>query len=608
MKFKINKKLKILLFILVILGLIGYGSYKIYFEKLFLFQESEKLFLERVESYFDINRTHVPKAGDYKTITLQDMYDDALIETMYVPKSTKFCNEKNSFVRLVNEQGILRYVVYLDCGKFKSKVDHTAPVVVLNGEKKVIVNLYDSYQEEGVKSVVDDYDGLINNEKIEVLSNVNTNKPGNYKVTYKVYDKNYNMTKEVRDVVVADSLNNIVKRDTNNTNYYKGNVDNNYLLFSGMLFRIVKINEDNSVKIVSDDNISHLSYTEENYIDSNVRHWLNNYYLDHINENSKKYIVEGSWCVDNIENINNFTCNNKVKDMVGLLNVEEYIVSISNNVTYLDGTYRTTLLLNKKNKNAFYLSQFIMYDGMSYDTGMMYPSVRPSLNLKENTYVISGDGTIDKPYMLGDYNQGSENDLLKERLVGEYVKYSGYLTRISNITETGNIELIFMDELEIKKVNGAREKIKIILSDLDNYKFSVTQENNIGYLLNNEYINYLLSDYLVEEKFNIPMTVNNLKYDEYHLNSFTGKIFLPYSYQMFSSDYHHTDGGISGYLFSDYSSIDNKIFAVNPGNQICFDFFKDTFNDYSLKPVVFVTKKAKISGGNGTSNNPYILK
>ena len=27
-------------------------------------------------------------------------------------------------------------------------------------------------------------------------------------------------------------------------------------------------------------------------------------------ENSKKYIVEGSWCVDHIPDINNFTCNN----------------------------------------------------------------------------------------------------------------------------------------------------------------------------------------------------------------------------------------------------------------------------------------------------------
>lgn len=607
MKFKINKKIKILLFVLVILGLIGFGAYKIYFEKLFLFQENEKLFLERAESYFDINRTHVPKAGDYKNITLQDMYDDALIDTMFVPKSTKFCSEKNSFVRLINEQGVLRYVVYLDCGKFKSKVDHTAPVVVLNGEKKVIVNLYDSYQEQGVKTVVDDYDGLINNEKVEVLSNVDTSKPGNYKVTYKVYDKNYNMTKEVRDVVVADTLNNIVKRNTNNVNYYKGNVDNNYLLFSGMMFRIVKINEDNSVKIVSDDNISHLSYTEENYIDSNVRHWLNNYYLEHINENSKKYIVEGSWCVDNIPDVNNFTCNNKVKDMVGLLNVGEYMASLDGKMGYLDGTYKQTILLNKKNKDILYLSYGInRIDELSVEN--LYASVRPSINIKENSYVISGDGTIDKPYMLGDYNQGGENDLLKERLIGEYVKYSGFLTTITDFTENGNIVLSFAEELTIKNKNGANERVFLSFDDVSNYKFNLTKEGSVGYLLNDFYIDYLNNQYLVEDKFVIPKLNNKLKYDELETLEFTGKMFFPYSSMMFSSANYFDNNTILDYMFSDYSDEENKVLETNLNIQTSSVRIIDSNSSYTIKPVIFIDKNAEIRSGKGTISNPYVLK
>ena len=253
MKFKLTKNVKIVLLIGILFILVGFGSYKVYFERLFIFQENEKIFLKSVENYFVINKAFLPKPGDYKTVTLQDMYDNALIEAVHIPNSGKFCSEDKSFVRAINENGVIRYVVYLDCGKFKSKVDYTSPVIVLNGDKKVIVNLYDNYTDEGIKTVVDDYDGVIDNSKVEVYNNVDTSKTGNYKIVYKIYDKNFNVTREVRDVVVADNLNNIVKRDTNNENYYKGNVENNYLLFSGMLFRIVKINDDGSVKIVSDE-------------------------------------------------------------------------------------------------------------------------------------------------------------------------------------------------------------------------------------------------------------------------------------------------------------------------------------------------------------------
>ena len=608
MKFKLTKNVKIVSLIGILFILIGYGSYKLYFEKLFIFQENEKKFLASVQNYFVINKTFLPKDDNYKTVTLQDMYDNALIDAVHVPKSSKFCSEDNSFVRAINEDGIIRYVVYLECGKFKSKVDHTSPVIVLNGDKKIIVDLYDSYTDEGLKTVVDDYDGVIDNSKVEVYNKVDTSKPGNYEVVYKIYDKNFNVTREVRDVVVADNLNNIVKRDTNNENYYKGKVDNNYLLFSGMLFRLVKINDDGTVKIVSDDNISHSSYTGDNYLDSNVRHWLNNYYLNHINENSKKYIAEGTWCTDHIPDINNFTCNNKVKDMVGLLDVNEFFKSYDNNVSYLEGNLNKSMLLNKKDSDHYYLSDNRL-DGLTYSiVGSIYPSVRPALNIKENTYVISGNGTIEKPYMLGDYSQGSENDYLNQRVIGEYVKYSGYITRISDITDSGNIQLTFMEELEVKKLNGAKEKVKIDLTGIDNYKFNLTQEKNTGYLLNNEYINYLLSDYLVEDEFLIPTTVKNLKYDEYETTLLTGRIFLPYSYQMFSSDSNRIVKPLDGYLYSDISSIQDKIFYVNPYNQLCFETLNKTFGNYSLRPVVFITKNAKISSGDGTYNKPYIMK
>ena len=607
MKFKISKSVKIIFVIAIMFILIGYGSYKLYFEKLFIFQEYEKMFLKSVEDYFLINKTFVPENGDYKNVTLQDMYDNGLIEALHVPKSDNFCNEDNSFIRLINEKGILRYVTYLECGKFKSKVDHTSPVIVINGDKKVIVNLYDSYQDAGLKTVIDDYDGVIDISKVEVYNKVDTSKSGNYEVVYKIYDKNFNVTRETRNVVVADNLNNIVKRDTNNENYYKGNVENNYLLFSGMLFRIVKINDNGSVKIVSDDNISHLSYTEDNYVDSNLRHWLNNYYLNHINENSKKYIVEGSWCVDDIPDVKNFTCNNKVKDMVGLLNTEEYLKTLIGKKGYLDGVYDQTLLINKKDKDTLYLTYGIdILDKLSVNN--LYASVKPSLNLKENTYVISGNGSIDKPYMIGDYKQGSENNLLKDRVIGEYVKYSGYWTRITDFTDNGNIVLSFDEELSIQNQYGGFEKLFLSFDDLSNYKFNVDKEGNIGYLLNNFYIDYLNNQYLVEDFFNIPKINNNSKYDELDTLEFKGKIFIPYSFMMFSSANYHKDNMLLKYLYSDYIEEGNQVLETNINIQTSSIRNVNSNSSYTIRPIIIINKDAKIRSGKGTYSNPYILK
>lgn len=601
MKFKISKTVKIVISVLISIILIAFASYKIYFEKLFIFKEQEKLFLSGVLRYFEINKTFVPKTGDYKTLTLQDMYTEKLVETLYVPKKLKFCDVNSSFIRVINENGTLRYVTYLDCGKFKSKVDHTSPVVVLNGEKKIIVDLYSGYQEPGIKTVVDDKDGVIDNNKVEIISNVNTNKIGNYKVVYKIADRNQNVTKEVRTVVVADNLNNIIKRDTNNENYYKGNVENNYILFSGMLFRLVKINDNNTVKIVSDDNISHLSYTEDNYIESNLRKWLNNYYMDHINENSKKYIADGMWCTDNIDNVNNFTCNNTVKDKVGLINIDEYRKSFDGR-SYLDGEKKQALVLNKKNSETLYITGLLYQTVAEGDAKLVFPAVRPAINLKEKVYVISGNGTRENPYMIGDYSQGKENGLLNERLSGEFIKFSGYLMRVIGQDKNGNTEVIMMEELSQKSY---KDKMFVHPSDYPNYKF--LSDENIGKKLNGDFINYLNYNYLVESSFLIPKTQFDGMYDSFELSEMKGKLYLPYTYQMFSADVSNGNHVGLKYLFSDHTD-DGKIFILNSPNQMVFNVLTDTYYEYVIRPVMFINKNARIDYGKGTISEPYYLK
>jgi len=607
MKFKLTKKVKILLIIGISIILIGILSYKFYFENRRMFKQNENSFIAGVEEYFKINPLFLPKDGSYKNITLQDMYDKGLVNTLYVPKKTKLCNENNSFVRVINKNGVYSYNVYLECGKYKSKMDNVSPVVILNGEDKIIVNYNTEYVEPGIKSVVDNKDGMINSKNVEIISNVDTSKVGNYEVIYKVHDSNFNLTRITRKVVVAKVLNEEINKSTEGTGIYKGNVDNNYLLFSGMLFRIVKTNEDGTVKIVSDDNIAHVSYTEEKYKGSNLEKWLNDYYYNNLSEESKKYIVKSKWCTGNVVDINNFSCSDVVSNNIGLLNTSEYLNTIdSNGLSYMNNQAgNATLLMNKKDKNTLLVTGINSADIVELNSNIMYPSVKPSFNIKEATYIIRGDGTINKPYMLGDYERGHENDLLNTRLIGEYVNFSGYLTRITDIDGDGNIQLIMVDELKNQTNDVA---LTVSPSAVDDYKFDVEQKNNIGYILNNEYINYLNNKYLVTHKFDIPTTNKNSSYDSFEITSIKAKLSLPYSYQMFS-----TYAGLKYKLAAKYLLIDkaeqsNKIFMTNTFNSSAMELFSDAYYDYLIRCTMYLKSDVKISSGEGTILKPYYIK
>ena len=42
-------------------------------------------------------------------------------------------------------------------------------------------------------------------------------------------------------------------KEINGSEYYVNNSDNNYLLYSNLLWRIIKINEDNSITVISEN-------------------------------------------------------------------------------------------------------------------------------------------------------------------------------------------------------------------------------------------------------------------------------------------------------------------------------------------------------------------
>ena len=78
--------------------------------------------------------------------------------------------------------------------------DKEAPVITLSGNESISIPLGQAYKEAGY-NVTDNCDGDLTSS-VEVTNNVNSNKIGNYEVTYKVKDKAGNETTNIRKVRV----------------------------------------------------------------------------------------------------------------------------------------------------------------------------------------------------------------------------------------------------------------------------------------------------------------------------------------------------------------------------------------------------------------------
>ena len=91
---------------------------------------------------------------------------------------------------------------------------------------------------------------------------------------------------------------------------YKGDVKNNYIKYNNMLWRIVKINMDNSIEIILDDYVSILPWHKSSvaFTQSDMYEYLNKTILNNLD---KEMLVKNSICEDKIDDLSNITCDNQ---------------------------------------------------------------------------------------------------------------------------------------------------------------------------------------------------------------------------------------------------------------------------------------------------------
>ncbi len=374
---------------------------------------------------------------------------------------------------------------------------------------------------------------------------------------------------------------------------YLGEVDDNYLEYSGILYRIIGIDKDKNIKVISDKSVTMMySGLEKGYDKSYVNKWLNydkdvsgsGVYENNIKE-SVNYLSSTYYCEDIIDDIKNINCDkNSTNYKISLLSLYDYYKAggkssfLNNGETFYLGT------LNKDNHNYYITSDGeVSINEISTRTY----AVRPVITIISSSVLLSGKGTKDDPYKILEIKPST----LEDTTINTYVIFSNQVFKvIDNSTDATKVALSgVIKENDIDVVKSFGEK---------NNKYS-NSKNTVGYYLNNTYLKTLDSKNIIKSNWYIgALSLDNLDYSNEKntkVNLSVGMLSLG---DMFVGDINNV------LTLSRGIESDQIINVINKEGNFYGDFITSKYN---VRPALYLNNELKITGGNGTFDAPYEL-
>ena len=401
--------------------------------------------------------------------------------------------------------------------------------------------------------------------------------------------------------------------------FITGTDPNNYIWYSGKLWRAVSIDpSDNSVKLVTQWNISALPYNAENntaFKGSYMEQWLNDTsvdgFLGNLREPDKFIKTDSTWNATLTTATTKPEKRTMVTDAVGLLNAYEYTMSYKN-ATYSTGYLNNGLywctLTPYSTSNVRYVSNG--GHGNNYSPAYSFGS-RPSINLKSAVKIIDGDGTVDNPYRLQGDNDSPTGALLSTRYSGEYISFG---------TGENNLYRIVSHE------NGTGTKITsaIPLKDSGNYKnmsfgsnVTFSKDNTIGTFINGDYLTtYLTSDQvnMIEDNTTWYLgTVGsgtNYKLAKYQditgsnltTSTTTAQIGLLRVGELMAGQFDKYGNNTTYWTLTPYSTSDVR-YVFYDG----YGYYNSPTNSFGSRPSMNLKSTVKIVSGKGTESEPFVI-
>lgn len=592
------KKIKLAITVVLILLFVWF----LIVSPMITFYKNENRLTEAAKRYFELNASELPTGENIKTLSLKTLYHKSFIKNdLYIPYTKKTCSVENSWVKVRRVNGEYKYYTYLECGVLSSTVDHKGPVITLNGDKNISVGKGEEYKELGVKSVVDNTDGKINTKEVTIKGKVDTSKVGTYEITYTVFDSLKNKTVVTREVKVVQKLNSTIKKTLKDSKNFKGDPDNNYVRVSNMLFRVYGIDNNNNIVIVSDEDISNVSY-------SKLDKWLD-YYYENLNDFTKKIIVKSKYCnMDVSDNtLDTNQCSSYTKERSVYI---PSIIEVNNAAAGNDNFMRPRTMswvANKKDSKKAYLTRNYFFGDARGKTYLPYSvnenyGVRPMMTIKGDTLITEGDGTKTNPYVFGDTKKAKGASLLNERYTGEYISIDGDIYRIIKVEKDGTTKVI--SDFTVGK--NPNEVTVSVSSGLDKIVYNPIDSSSAAYFINNKISEYINTKYFVNHEIEVPIYKNKIIYgEEIKTKKYKVKLSAPNMFEMFSAQ--PQNNRTYSYLMVNSSKKKGIVAALY---EIGVPVNEEITNDLLLRVrvVAYMKKTSSLSSGSGTLEDPYIIK
>ncbi len=402
--------------------------------------------------------------------------------------------------------------------------------------------------------------------------------------------------------------------------FITGEDPNNYIWYSGKLWRAVSIDpDDNSVKLVTQWNISAIPYNESGntaFEGSYMEQWLNDTsvdgFLGNLREPEKFIKTDSVWNATMTEETTKPAETTMVEDTVGLLNIYEYTMGYSGadySYGYLNnGLYWWTLTpYSTSDVHCF------AYDvGADYNSPIYADGVRPSINLKSSVKVVSGDGSENNPYRLeGDNDSNLNGTLLNTRYSGEYIKFGEGENTLYRIVSHETSGLTKITSAEPLKSGGT------FVTSAFGSNTTFSSSNTIGTFLNGDY----LTSYVGDSYSNMiePSTTWYLgtvgdgtsyklaKYADINMSSTTSstteaRVGLLRLGELMSGQFDRYGNNTTYWTLTPYST--SYVRSVYSNG--------DTSNyspssTYGTRPSMNLKSSVIITGGSGTKSDPFTL-
>ena len=403
--------------------------------------------------------------------------------------------------------------------------------------------------------------------------------------------------------------------------FITGTDPNNYIWYSGKLWRAVSVNKKaKTTKLVTQWNISAISYNESGnaaFEGSYMEEWLNDTTVDGFLGNLRDYenfiVTDAKWNATLTTSSSKPEETTIVTDAVGLLNYYEYVTSYrgaSSSTGYLNNGLDWWTLTPYSTSNVRGVDTG---GGASNSTSTGAYGVRPSINLKSSVKIVDGDGTIDNPYRLnGDNDTNLSGTLLSSRYSGEYIIFGSGENNLYRIVSHEAPGLTKITSTEPLKSSGT-----FITSAFgSNATFSST--NTIGTFLNGDYLtSYVDSSYsnMIEESTTWYLgTVESgtsyklAKYTNATDNILTSsttttKVGLLRLGELMSGQFDRYSNNTTYWTLTPYSTsrVRNVYYIGNAS-------YNTSTSANGVRPSINLKSNVQIVNGDGTLNSPFEIQ